>query len=663
MRLPSRIAAVGQRAAGRSVRAPAGGRRSVEADECARLPVVPEYALILEENPTRAAQYSRLVELADLVPTSARSAEEAVFHVTRLGTPRLVIIELALPAEAQMQFLRDLRHLAEAGSGAPVVAIVDSRAMYELAARQMIELNIVALLTRSHNLSAVDRAIRVTLAKPAVPGAVNGVPHSTAKLVVPPSPAQEQEREKEKEEEDPLVVAERLADHPLVERLAHLRVLDKGTSVADLQRLAADTTTVFQVPMALIWLERSGRTAFAAHPRLQSDADLREGGGPWAAFRDALGEVPLHVPDTAQHRLLQGNPLVREGLVRCYAGAPLRDGEGTIAGAICLAHSRACAIAPELLDPLVFWALRIGTELVPVRPAAAQPQPAREITDRNAQSGGGRGFTAALETGVIVSDAHGVVSYANPQAGQLLRLKGRLRGLRRGDLVNLVGVSTDAPDALLREIDSALGAAGPRSFELGFRSPVRRVLRWRTTPLKLGEAGGRLDEIVDVTREAAELEAREKLVRIDSLTGLPNRRGGEDALGREISRCLRTGAPLSVALFEIESLDVFEPRVADQVVRAMSWLLRDALRGYDLAVRYSRRHLLAVLPGVTAAQMIGFAERFRSAAERTRIEGLPRVAISGGIAEFEPAKDVDRLMADAAAALSEARRRGGNRVV
>jgi diguanylate cyclase (GGDEF)-like protein len=626
---------------------------------------VPEYALILEENPTRAAQYSRLVELAELVPTSARSAEEAVFHVSRLGTPRLVIIELALPGEAQMQFLRDLRHLANGGHGAPVVAIVDSRAMYEQAARQMIELNIVALLTRSHNLSAVDRAIRVTLSKPLIaPGAWNDVTRPPSQPIGLGRNGRDAAA-RDKDNEDPLVVAERLAENPLVERLAHLRVLDKGTSIADLQRLIADTATVFQVPMSMIWLERSGRTAFATHPRLDNDAALREGGGAWAAFRDALGDVPLHVADTSQHRLLQRNPLVRDGVVRCYAGAPLRDGEGNIAGAICLAHSRTGAIAPELLDPLVFWTLRIGTELMPVHPHGTSPQEAS--ADRPGtgptQVGGGRGFVAAMQTGVILSDSHGSVTYANPQAGSLLRLKGRLRGLRRGDLIGLVGISTDAPDASLKEIDAALINSQTQCFDLGFRSPVRRTLRWRTTPLKLGDSTGRLDEIIDVTPESAAAEAREKLVRVDSLTGLPNRRGGEDAIGREISRCLRSGGPLSVALFEIESLDVFEPKVADRVVRAMAWLLRDALRGYDLAVRYSRRHLLAVLPGVTASQMVGFAERYRGAVERTSIEGLPRVTISGGIAEFEPAKDADRLLADAAAALSEARKQGGNRVV
>ncbi len=623
-----------------------------------------EYALILEENPTRAAQYARMVEMAELVPTSARSAEEAAFHLSRLGTPRLVIIELATPGETHLQFLRDLRHLASAGSGAPVVAIVDSRSMYEQAARQMIELNIVALLTRSHNLSAIDRAIRVTLSKPlAAPGAWN----DSARPPSQPQGVRGSPQDAARDNDDPLVIAERLAENPLVERLAHLRVLDKGTSVGDLQRLIADTATVFQVPMALIWLDRSGRTAFAAHPRLENDAALREAGGPWAALRDALGDVPLHVPDTSQHRLLQRNPLVRDGAVRCYAGAPLRDGEGNIAGAICIAHQRVGAIAPELLDPLVFWALRIGTELLPVHPAAVSPHNvAREADERASappQISGGRGFLAALETGVILSDAHGTVTYANPQAGQLLRLKGRLRGLRRNDLIGLVGVSTDAQDAVLREIDSASVGSRPQSVELSFRSPIRRVLRWRTSPLKLGDANGRLDEITDVTHESAAAEEREKLVRIDALTGLPNRRGGEDALGREISRCLRTGAPLSVALFEIGSLDVFEPKVADQVVRAMAWLLRDALRGYDLAVRYSRRHLLAVLPGVTAAQMVNFAERYRGAVERTSIEGLPRVTISGGIAEFEPAKDADRLMADAAAALSDARKQGGNRVI
>jgi len=155
----------------------------------------------------------------------------------------------------------------------------------------------------------------------------------------------------------------------------------------------------------------------------------------------------------------------------------------------------------------------------------------------------------------------------------------------------------------------------------------------------------------------------EKLVRIDSLTELANRHGGEEALGREISQALRSASPLSVGLFEVDGLARLAPQLADSVLRAVAWVLRDTLRGYDLAVRFGPHRLLAILPGVNAAHMLAFADRFRGQVERVATEGQRLATVSGGIAEFDPAYDVERLLAVAEAALNEALRQGGNVVI
>src|SRR5207302_10723528 len=110
--------------------------------------------------------------------------------------------------------------------------------------------------------------------------------------------------------------------------------------------------------------------------------------------------------------------------------------------------------------------------------------------------------------------------------------------------VAMIGQHTDAPADTLRKLAAAAGDREPRRFELSLQKPSRRVLRWQTRSLDAGT----IDELVDLTAEADQAEAREKLVRVDALTELANRRGGEEELGREISWCLRSGSPLCVAL-------------------------------------------------------------------------------------------------------------------
>jgi len=632
------------------------------------------YGLIVHPDAGRAEQYARLVEQADLRATVARTVEEGLFHVRRLGAPAIVLLDISLPGEAEIGFLRTLGEVLRPRA-APVVAIVDSRQTYELVARHMIELNVAALLTRSHNLRTIERAVRATIGAPDPParsGPVVTAPVARRDAPKPPPPPSEAQD---------YVSAVRNAgtapEHPLVAELARRPALENGASDAELQRLAADTASVFRVPMALLWLDRSERTSFAAWPRPQQDAVLRGGGGDWLALRSAMAEEPLHVADAARHRVLSRNKLVADGKVRSYAAAPLRARDGRVVGAIGLADPRAGGIPPDLLDPLAFWALRVGSDLPPLE---AEPRPAQTAAslaaaDGPPQPGGAkppprnrameaaRGLLAALDTAVLVTTG-GAIAYANARALDLLFMGERqLRGMRRSEMLSLLASFTDARPEALRDIASAAMERGPRSFDLSIHAPQRRVLRWQTRRIEVGEHQGLVDEIVDVTKEATATDAREKLVRLDELTQLPNRRAGEEALGRSISWSLRTGGLLSVGLFEIDSLDVFESAIARQVFRATAWLLRDALRGYDLAVRHGPRLLLAILPGIAAAQMSAFGERFRTAVERTRIEGLPPVTVSGGIAQFDGVQDGAQLVAAAAAALEAARARGGNAVV
>jgi len=219
--------------------------------------------------------------------------------------------------------------------------------------------------------------------------------------------------------------------------------------------------------------------------------------------------------------------------------------------------------------------------------------------------------------------------------------------MRRTAVMLSIRAATNAPEDVLGEISRATRPE-PRRLTLPFgRTGARRILRWQTRAIRVNGKDGRLDEVVDITGEREEIEEQEGLVRVDALTGLANRRAGEEVLAREIAAALREGASLSVALFEVR---VPAPEDSDRAFREVAWLLRDALRGYDLVVRFAHRRLLAIVPQARGKQAAALAERFRSSLQR-QAKQVAGAAVTFGVAEFEPNHDVERLLSQATAAL------------
>ncbi len=624
---------------------------------------MPRYALIVEHEPARAARYARMVaDAAGLAAAVVSTPDEALSQIGKAGAPAVVLLDHIVPQDSGLALLRRIRDLVS-GRQAPAVIVADSRESYRQASRQSAELNVAAVLRRWQPRSALERAVRTALSQAGMlDGVSGGTPAATAgnggeppeqggqTLEVLPRRLPAASGPQPGLHADALDLAERLAEHPLVERLARLRV-PKADTADDLQRLVADTAEAFEAPIALIWLERAGRVRFAAHPRPVADRSLRSSGGDWTALRDAFGEIPLHVDDAANHVFLAGNPLVTAGKIGSAAGAPLPGPGGHSVGTIALAASSRGAIPRSILDPLTFWAHRLVSELPLARGLA--PDPARErLRASGSLPGPGTAseLNEALGVGMMVSDARGTVTFANAALAELLALEGRkFPGMQRAALLS----STGAPEDVLGALSRA-AAPEPRRFTVVLsQAGTRRILRWQTRAIRLDGKDGRLDEIVDVTREAEQIEARDDLVRIDAATGLSNLRAGEEALAREIAAALRAGAPLSVALFEVH---VPAPEAAELAFRQIAWMLRDALRGYDLVVRFASRRLLVILPHARGQQAAALADRFRVTLARAAKQ-VAGASVTYGVAEFERAHDVQRLLARAITALDAANAR------
>ena len=91
-----------------------------------------------------------------------------------------------------------------------------------------------------------------------------------------------------------------------------------------------------------------------------------------------------------------------------------------------------------------------------------------------------------------------------------------------------------------------------------------------------------------------------KLAELDPLTGLNNRRSGEQRLAEEISRAQRHGRPLTILLLDLNGLkslnDKFGHAAGDELIRQFAARLSKAIRGSDLAVRLGGDEFLVLLP-------------------------------------------------------------------
>ena len=98
-----------------------------------------------------------------------------------------------------------------------------------------------------------------------------------------------------------------------------------------------------------------------------------------------------------------------------------------------------------------------------------------------------------------------------------------------------------------------------------------------------------------------------KFAALDQLTGLYNRRSGEQRFAQEISRAQRHGRPLTVLLIDIDGLKLVNDRhghaAGDTLLKGFADRLQRAIRGSDLAVRLGGDEFMALLPECRAEEV------------------------------------------------------------
>lgn len=173
-------------------------------------------------------------------------------------------------------------------------------------------------------------------------------------------------------------------------------------------------------------------------------------------------------------------------------------------------------------------------------------------------------------------------------------------------------------------------------------------------------------------RAMTEREELHALARVDTLTGLANRREFDAALSREWQRARRSGEPLALLMIDIDHFkrlnDAFGHQVGDAHLRAVAQTLAaGCTRALDVVARYGGEEFAVILPSTDAQAAQAMAEALRAAVEQRRLnapEPGPYVTVSVGVGATWQVEGPDPapLLEATDAALYDAKRAGRNRL-
>lgn len=161
-----------------------------------------------------------------------------------------------------------------------------------------------------------------------------------------------------------------------------------------------------------------------------------------------------------------------------------------------------------------------------------------------------------------------------------------------------------------------------------------------------------------------------RLMTVDGLTQVHNKRFFDEALEREVSRALRYGRTFSLIMFDIDHFkqtnDSLGHLAGDAVLRKLGTLVSDHVRRDDILCRVGGEEFGIILPEIDGLGAVGLAKKLNRLVDDAMFEfegNSIDVTISLGVAQWEPpCANADDLVRLADEKLYEAKRTGRNKV-
>jgi diguanylate cyclase (GGDEF)-like protein/putative nucleotidyltransferase with HDIG domain len=150
------------------------------------------------------------------------------------------------------------------------------------------------------------------------------------------------------------------------------------------------------------------------------------------------------------------------------------------------------------------------------------------------------------------------------------------------------------------------------------------------------------EQAAAVIHNSVVFERTEEDSLTDALTGLPNARALFQHLTRELSRASRLQTEFSMVVMDLDDFkhinDTYGHHVGDTALRAVSTVLRGAIRPYDMCVRYAGDEFVVVLTDCGRGQAESKRVELEDAVRRITLEPRPGdrllLSMSAGAAVF-----------------------------
>jgi PAS domain-containing protein/CheY-like chemotaxis protein len=487
------------------------------------------WALVADADLQRAQTHRHLLEAEGFSVQVARDGELARKLVTEKGPPRLSLIDLSL-ARLDGFGLSKLIRFRAPRSTARIVAHSASAALRTTAQQKQGELGLSGIFASWAPVETVKKAVRKAIDEASVAPAAISTPRMIpmlpiaavakgAKITAPAGielgPTELMPADHELEEADDsiqLTPLDELAPETLAEpeRLLAIEKLvpkDGRPAPEELQKIVEDVVKRFGVSSSFISIIMKDRQWLRASSGIKGRLLDEPGVLRTESFCTHVvqGNAPLVVPDAAVHPLFSQNPLVKEGLLRSYAGAPLVTPDGAVLGSLCMVDSKPMQISFDQVNELVEMARQVAgeLELSRLRKERAINKPSPFVSPGSAAKAGALGtwYDAVLENigeGIMVLDESRAVVVANRQLARLLDISfDGLIGKTRDQLLLAVAPKFVDPEGYLEQVRAP--KSGPYALRAKAVTLTGLVLSWVTRPVLLENGPGHLVVLSDVT--------------------------------------------------------------------------------------------------------------------------------------------------------------------
>lgn len=178
----------------------------------------------------------------------------------------------------------------------------------------------------------------------------------------------------------------------------------------------------------------------------------------------------------------------------------------------------------------------------------------------------------------------------------------------------------------------------------------------------------RLEALVRERTSELEIANQElqKLATTDALTQIANRSSLDTVLQQAIAENQRYQRPFCVVMIDIDFFkkinDTHGHLAGDTVLKTLAKLIKSQIRSVDTVGRWGGEEFMIIYREIECHGAYTLAENIRQSVEKYPFEGLERITISLGVAQYRAGTSAEELLKQADTAMYDSKEHGRNKV-